>query len=88
MTMPRTVSEIDRLREALKISQARQLELRCEIEDMRAERNEALALSTMHSKSAARSAREMERAIQALDEARDALNEAEDRIAELEEERE
>ena len=85
MTMPRTVNDIDRLKDALRYSQARQVELRAEIEDMRAQRNNYLDLSVMHSGSAAKSAKELRMALDEIDLLSTQLEDAEDRIAELEE---
>ena len=85
MSMPRTVSEIDRLREALRLSQTRHVELTHALEDMRAERNTAHCLMVEHATAALSSAKELKMATSEIDSLRNELDDALDRIAELEE---
>ena len=85
-TFPRAVSEIDRLREALHLSQSRHLDLVHEREDMRAERDNAYFLMVEHATAALSSAKELRMATAEVDSLREQLEIALDRIAELEEE--
>ena len=67
MSMPRVVSEIDRLQAALKLANARNLDLVHEREDLRAQRDNYLDLSVTHAEAAAKSAKELREAISEID---------------------
>lgn len=78
MSMPRVVTEIDRLKAALKLANSQNLDLIHAREDMRAQLNEAHMLMVQAAKA-------LRVHVSEIDSLRNQLDDALDRIAELEE---